>query len=120
MREVIQEGYKLANSRVLTKQQKELGPVSAGFKAMVTPILDILRPSRKQNVVGNMRPTGNARGKWAVSNNVIWNPADKAKTTIKEQTEKTIYIKQGSKYDGHVNQITAVGHTRHHYTCLYW
>ena len=61
MREIQQEGYKpLANSRVLTKQQKELGPVSAGFKAMVTPILDMLRPSRKQNVVGNMRPTGNA------------------------------------------------------------
>lgn len=123
MREVIQEGYKpLANSRVLTKQQKELGPVSAGFKAMVTPILDMLRPSRKQNVVGNMRPAGNAKGKWAVSNNVIWNPADKAKTTIKEQTEKTLYIKQGgSKYDaGHVNsKLTAIGQHRDTTTCSY-
>lgn len=116
MREIKQEGYKpLANSRVLTKQQKELGPVSRGFKAMVTPLLDALRPSRKQNVVGNMRPVGNAKGKWNVSHNVIWNPADKAKTTIKEQTEKTLYIKQGgSKYDaGHTtNKHTAFGQHR--------
>ena len=101
MREIQQEGYRpLANSRALTKQQKELGPVSRGFKAMVTPILDVLRPSRKQNVIGNKRPVGNASGKWNVSNNVVWNPADRAKTTIKEQTEKTLYIKQGgSKYN---------------------
>ena len=96
MREITQEGYTpLANARNLTKQQKELGPVSRGFKAMVTPILDVLRPSRKQNVIGNMRPMGNAHGKYSVSNNVVWNPADRARTTIKEQTEKTLYIKQG-------------------------
>jgi len=106
MREIQQEGYRpLANARNLTKQQKELGAVSAGFKAMVTPILDVLRPSRKQNVIGNMRPTGNASGNYSISNNVIWNPADKAKTTIKEQTIKNEYVKQGgSKYDaGYIN-----------------
>mgnify|MGYP001336109868 CR=1 FL=1 len=73
------------------EQQKELGPVSRGFRAMVTPVLDVLRPSRKQNVVGNMRPTGNALGKFSVSNNVIWNPADKLRTTIKEQTVEQNY-----------------------------
>ena len=58
MREIQQEGYRpLANARNLTKQQKELGPVARGFRAMVTPLLDVLRPSRKQNVIGNMRPT---------------------------------------------------------------
>jgi len=106
MREIQQEGYRpLANARNLTKQQKELGPVSAGFKAMVTPLLDILRPSRKQNVIGNMRPTGNASGKYSISNNVIWNPANKARTTIKEQTSKNEYIKQGgTNYDaGYIN-----------------
>lgn len=102
MREIQQEGYRpLANARNLTKQQKELGPVARGFKAMVTPLLDVLRPSRKQNVIGNMRPTGNAHGKYSVSHNVVWNPADKPKTTIKEQTQETKYIIQGgSKRDG--------------------
>ena len=112
MREIQQEGYKLQYPRVLQNNKKSQ---FRGFRAMVTPILDVLRPSRKQNVIGNMRPTGNAKGKWAVSNNVIWNPANRAKTTIKEQTEKTLYIKQGgSKYDaGHVNsKLTAVGQHR--------
>ena len=96
MREIQQEGYKpLPNSRNLMKQQKEMGPVSRGFRAMVTPVLDVLRPSRKQNVIGNMRPTGNVSGKVSVSNNVIWNPGDKAKATIKEQTIKNEYIRQG-------------------------
>ncbi len=116
MREIQQEGYKpLANARSLTKQQKELGPVSRGFRAMVTPILDVIRPSRKQNVIGNMRPMGNADGKYSISNNVIWNPADKLKTTIKEQTIKNEYIKQGgSNYDaGYINnKQTPVGQQR--------
>ena len=106
MREIQQEGYRpLANARNLTKQQKELGPVSRGFRAMVTPVLDVLRPSRKQNVVGNMRPTGNALGKFSVSNNVIWNPADKLRTTIKEQTIKNEYVKQGgtNRDAGYIN-----------------
>lgn len=123
MREVIQEGFKpLANARNLTKQQKELGPVSRGFKAMVTPLLDVLRPSRKQNVIGNMRPTGNAHGKYSVSNNVVWNPADKAKTTIKEQTEKTLYIKQGgNKYNSahSTTKYTPVSQNRDNTTVPY-
>ena len=102
MREVQQEGYRpLANARTLTKQQKELGPVARGFKAMVLPIMDVLRPSKKQNVIGNMRPTGNASGKYGVGNNTVWNPADKARTTIKEQTIKNDYITQGgTNYNG--------------------
>jgi hypothetical protein len=123
MREIQQEGYRpLANARNLTKQQKELGPVSRGFKAMVTPLLDVLRPSRKQNVIGNMRPTGNAHGKYSVSHNVVWNPADKVKTTIKEQTAKTKYILQGgTKRDaGHVtNKHTPFGQHRDTTTTSY-
>lgn len=123
MREIQQEGYKpLANARNLTKQQKEMGPVSRGFRAMVTPILDVLRPSRKQNVIGNMRPTGNPDGKYSVANNVIWNPADKLKTTIKEQTIKNEYIKQGgSKFDaGYMNnKQRAVGQHRDTTTLSY-
>lgn len=116
MREVQQEGYRpLANARNLTKQQKELGPVSRGFKAMVAPILDVLRPSRKQNVVGNMRPMGNAHNKNSVSHNVIWNPADKLKTTIKEQTIRNDYITQGGKNynSAHItNKHTPIGQHR--------
>tara|TARA_B100000795_G_scaffold197213_1_gene151191 strand:+ start:912 stop:2666 length:1755 start_codon:yes stop_codon:yes gene_type:complete len=116
MREIQQEGYKpLANSRNLTKQQKELGAVGRGFRAMVAPILDVLRPSRKQNVIGNMRPMGNVSGANSMSNGVIWNPGDKLKTTIKEQTIKNEYITQGgSKFDAGytTNKHTPFGQQR--------
>ena len=89
MREVQQEGYRpLANARNLTKQQKELGPVSRGFKAMVTPILDVLRPSRKQNVIGNMRPTGNALGKYSVSTMLSGIQQIKLKQLLKNKQSK--------------------------------
>ena len=49
-----------------------MGPVSRGIWAAVTPVLDALRPSRKENVVGTIRPTGNAHT--AVSKNQVYNP----------------------------------------------
>ena len=55
------------------------------MKAVVSPLLDILRPSRKEYIVGNARPNGNAGT--VVANSRIYNPADRTKTTIKEMTE---------------------------------
>ena len=53
--------------------------------AVVAPLLDVLRPSRKENVIGNLRPTGNAGS--SVAKNPIWNPADRTRTTNREMTE---------------------------------
>jgi hypothetical protein len=55
------------------------------MKAIVSPIMDFLRPTRKEDVVDNMRSSGNAGT--TVSNGKIFNPADRTKTTIKEMTE---------------------------------
>ena len=48
-------------------------------------MLDILRPSRKENVIGNLRPCGQAGS--LVSANVVYNPADRLPTTTRETTE---------------------------------
>ena len=45
----------------------------------------MLRPSRKENVSGNIRPTGNAGS--SVAKNPVWNPADRTKVTNREMTE---------------------------------
>jgi hypothetical protein len=45
-----------------------------------------LRPSRKENVIGNLRPTGNA-GNAAHHAGYVYNPADRTRTTIREMTE---------------------------------
>ena len=55
------QGYNiLPNERTLTGERTKLGIVSTIAKEIILPIQDLLRPSRKENVVGNLRPTGNA------------------------------------------------------------
>lgn len=79
----------LPNNRTLTGERggtHEYGGVYGFARAMVAPLMDVLRPSRKHNVVGNARPTGNA-GTAATQANYVYNPADRAKTTIREMTE---------------------------------
>lgn len=79
-------GYKvLPNNRSTTKNQVEYGVVGGIINAVVSPLLDILRPSRKENVVGNIRSSGNAGA--LVSKGNVFNPADRTKTTIREMTE---------------------------------
>jgi len=76
----------LPNSRTTTRQADEFGVVGGWVRAITAPILDVLRPSRKENAIGNMRPNGNAGGTYGVNEARVWNPADRTKTTIKEQT----------------------------------
>lgn len=81
-------GYKSAivgNNRSTTQQPiNESGVVAAFAKAAIAPLMDELRPSRKMNVTGNLRPLGNAGVK---SERIAYNPADRARTTIREMTE---------------------------------
>jgi hypothetical protein len=74
----------LQNNRNTTKPQGEYGPVSGVVNAIISPILDALRPSRKENVIGNIRALGNAGTD--VNNGVVFNPADRLRTTIREMT----------------------------------
>jgi hypothetical protein len=62
--------------------------VNGTFKAVLAPIMDILRPSRKENLVGNNNLVGNVTS--FVPNLPITNPNDKVKTTIKEMTSDKI------------------------------
>ena len=83
------------NSRSLTGERTQMGGVSGSIKALFAPILDIIKPTRKENVIGNARPMGNASGKYGVQNGRVWKPSDQPKTTIKEQTENNNYVTQG-------------------------
>jgi hypothetical protein len=75
------------NNRSVNKQDTYFGMVSGGLNAAIAPLLDALRPSRKENVIGSLRPYQNA-GK-TVPNSYIFNPADKLPTTIRETTENS-------------------------------
>lgn len=66
------------------------GVVSGVVNAAIAPLLDVLRPSRKENTIGNLRLYENAQSK--VPNSYLFNPADRTSTTNREMTEKNKYI----------------------------
>tara|TARA_B100000886_G_scaffold247804_1_gene174479 strand:+ start:3712 stop:5514 length:1803 start_codon:yes stop_codon:yes gene_type:complete len=90
------KGYKArTNARTFTSERSQPGIAGALVNALTAPLLDVLRPSRKENVIGNMRPMGNASGKAGVMNEPVWNPADTPVHTIREQTEGTKHMLMG-------------------------
>tara|TARA_B110000483_G_scaffold243664_1_gene335097 strand:+ start:9683 stop:11521 length:1839 start_codon:yes stop_codon:yes gene_type:complete len=80
------KGYKtLPNNRSTTSHVENLGGINGMIGAVIAPLLDVMRPSRKENVIGNLRPIGNAGS--SVAQNPIWNPEDKTRITNRETTE---------------------------------
>lgn len=65
------------------------GALGSAIGAVVSPLLDELRPSRKENVLGTLRPYQNAST--GISNSYLFNPADRAPPTIRETTENNKY-----------------------------
>lgn len=85
------KGYKssvLPNNRDLThaRSGNQFGIVGSFLQAVTAPLMDVLRPSRKENVIGNSRPNGNV-GVVDHEAGYVYNPNDRAKTTIREMTE---------------------------------
>lgn len=73
------------NNRTTTKQDEYFGAIGGAFGAAVAPLLDVLRPTRKENAIGTLRPYQNA--KTTVSNSYVYDPEDKPLPTIRETTE---------------------------------
>lgn len=78
------------NNRSSNEQPNFFGAVGTTVSAAVSPLLDILRPSRKENAIGNLRPYQNPGS--TVPQSYMFNPADRAPTTHRETTENS---KQG-------------------------
>ena len=81
----IQSYSNLHNNRSTTRPDTGMGNVNGFMKAIVSPLMDFLRPTRKEDVVDNMRSSGNPTG--PVPTGQIYNPLDRTKTTIREMTE---------------------------------
>ena len=73
------------NNRNIEGEYNIFGNVQSALGAVIAPVMDILRPSRKENFIGNKRQSGNVQGFGASASYVI-NPYDKPKTTNKEMT----------------------------------
>ena len=78
-------GFKvLHNNRSTTTNAVPMGGVFGAIRAVVAPLLEVVRPSRKENVIGNLRAYANAGT--TVPAGTVFNPADRLPTTIKETT----------------------------------
>ena len=73
------------NNRSVNKQPQPFGSgFSSAIGAVISPIMDILKPSRKEEYSCNMRIYGNLGGQ--VPENYVLTPGDVTNTTIKETT----------------------------------
>jgi hypothetical protein len=75
------------NNRTTSNSDSYFGAVGGAFKTVVAPLLDALRPSRRENTVGNLRPYQNA--KTAVSNSYVYNANDVPEMTNRQVTENS-------------------------------
>ena len=75
------------NNRTANIQDKYFGAVGGAFGAAVAPLLDALRPSRKENTIGNLRPYQNAKS--SVAATYLFDPTQLAAKTIRETTENS-------------------------------
>lgn len=103
------DSYKiLPNNRTTDKENTELGGIFGMARAAIAPIVDILKPTRKENVIGNLRQSGNVNG---LNPGVhIFNANDKTKTTNREMTTGKIdlnYVNvQSQNHRGDAYQVT--------------
>tara|TARA_B100000575_G_scaffold293962_1_gene307259 strand:- start:921 stop:3311 length:2391 start_codon:yes stop_codon:yes gene_type:complete len=72
-----------SNEREITGKRTHTSNVTTIVKSIIAPILDAMKPTRKENVEENIRQTGNLASS-NISKNVVWDPNDKTRTTIKE------------------------------------
>ncbi len=99
----------LPNNRSTTKHEQQYGGAQGIMRAIIAPVLDIVRPTRKENLINNIRKQGNAS--CSVNKGPIYNPNDKTKTTIRQITEDSI----GSNYQtiGNCQQADAYTVSKH-------
>ena len=99
------DGYKsLPNNRSTTQHSLPLGGVSGVVSSIMAPINDMLRPSRKENAVGNIRIMGsinNTEGQ----RSYVTNKNDRPRTTIRDMTGDRISLNhvnvQNQRSDGY-------------------
>jgi len=80
------------NNRTINSQSGAddgyFGILGGAIKTVVAPIMDVLRPSRKENVIGTMRPYQNPKS--YVEQSYVFNPNDVLPTTMRETMEHSL------------------------------
>jgi hypothetical protein len=110
------------NNRTTTTNDKYFGAVSGAFGAAVAPLLDVLRPTKKENTIGSLRPYQKVKA--SVASSYIYDHNQHAAPTIRETTEVGKFhplmnaTKNGSGYKvtDHQEAHTSRSETSRNYT----
>lgn len=93
------------NNRTYSNNDNYYGIVGSAIGSTVAPLLDILRPSRKENVIGTLRPYQNAKS--SVEKSYIFNPNDQAPPTIRQSTEHSkFHLNVNGNQNGGAYRVT--------------
>jgi hypothetical protein len=94
------------NNRSTIKQPDTMRSGFGGaIGAVIAPLMDILKPTRKDETINNVRVYGNGE---SVSKGPVYNPQDTTPTTIKETTLHTLNFNiDGQKEGLYVNNYTS-------------
>lgn len=103
-----------ANNRSSNTQSNYFGAVGSSLGAVVAPLLEMMRPSKKENLHQNMRVYGDAQSK--VKQGYLYNPNDAPAHTMRETTEKSLNHwnqDRGQSNNGYLSTpVQAVGQHR--------
>lgn len=93
------------NNRSIPRDDTYYGAVKNTLGAAVAPFFDILKPSRKENAVGTMRPYQNPKSN--VESSYFFNPNDTAPVTIRQTTENSkFHMNVNANQHGGAYQVT--------------
>ena len=73
-----------SNEREITELRTHRLNLTSNVKKLITPLTDLFRKTRKENMIGNIRPEGNMKVQMPAKL-TIHDPEDVARTTRKEQ-----------------------------------
>ena len=101
------DGFKvMANNRCTTQHTIPVGGISGVVNSIMAPINDMLRPSRKENVVGNIRIMGSINNKEGQGGYVM-DKNNRTRTTIRDMTGNRIGLNhlnvQNQSTDGYIS-----------------
>lgn len=100
------------NNRATANVDDYFGAIGGAFGAAVAPLLDVLRPSKRQNAIGSMRPYQNPET--TVKNGYLFNPADRPAPTLREMSDETpgfSGVNAGQRGTGYLSNPQKAVHT---------
>jgi len=101
----IKSQYAYPNNRATVRQDGYFGAIGGAFGAAVAPLLDVLRPSRKENTIGTLRPYQNPASR--VTASYMFDPNDRPAPTIRDTTHRDgIYTNVNANQRGGAYEIT--------------